>query len=62
MSLKELMHHFQATNADPKKLFDDLNVHYNSLKNRVYNHKNKILPLSFTQFGDKFLANCEQCL
>ena len=29
---------FQATNADPKRLFDDLNVHYNSSKSRVYNH------------------------
>ena len=35
---------FQAANADPKKLFDDLNVHYNSLKSRVHNHKNEILP------------------
>ena len=53
---------FQATNADPKRLFDDLNVHYNSLKSRVYNHKNEILSLSSTQFGAKFLAECEQCL
>ena len=55
---------FQATNADPNRLFDDLNVHYNSLKSRVYNHKNEILSLSSTQFGAKFLAEinsvCEE--
>ena len=53
---------FQATNTNPKKLFNDLNVHYNSLKSRVFNHRNEILPLATTQFGAKFLAECEQCL
>ena len=37
-----------------------MNVHYNSSKSRVYNHKNKILPLSSTQFGAKFLEQCLQ--
>ena len=28
----------------------------------MYNHKNEYLPLSSTQFGVKFLTECERCL
>ena len=53
---------FQATDADPEILVKELNIHYQSLKQRVYDRNGDLLPLSSVKFGAKFLAESDQLL
>eukprot|EP00794_Sanderia_malayensis_P010141 gene10141-biopygen8329 len=53
---------FQATNADPEILIKELNVHYHSLKQRVYDRHGNHLPLSSVHFGAKFLFEADKLL
>eukprot|EP00795_Rhopilema_esculentum_P002576 gene2576-769_t len=46
---------FQATNADPEKIEQELDMHYRSLKLRVLDNVGNCLPIEQIDFGAKFL-------
>ena len=53
---------FQSTNAKPSTLFHELDIHFTSLTRRVYDEKDRPLPLEKIDFGAKFLSECQRLL
>ena len=45
---------FQATDADPEEMFNELNTHYKSLRGRVFDTEGKQLAIEKVDFGGKF--------
>ena len=52
--------YFQATDADPEAMSQQLHMHYASLKGRVYDDGNE-LSISRIDFGSKFLSEALRC-
>ena len=49
---------FQSSNVDPEKLMQNLELHYKSLKSRVYDSRGHLLPVSHMDLGAKFSNEC----
>ena len=53
---------FWQTNKDPYSLFDELNIHHRSLRNRVLDLAGKKKSLETVDFGVKYKAECTKTL
>ena len=53
---------FQSNKADPDKVVAELNLHFLSIKSRVYDSHGNPKALSLVDFGAKFLSECNAFL
>lgn len=53
---------FQSDKADPNVALSELNLHFRSLKARVYDTKGNERAISLVDFGAKFVSECQASL
>ena len=53
---------FQATNCAPEQKGKELNMHYQSLMDKVYTRLNILLPIDHIKFGAKFMHETREYL
>lgn len=54
--------YFQATNADPQNLDEELKCHHQSLVTRIKNYKGETLPMDLVDFGARFALEAQSFL
>lgn len=53
---------FQATNADPEKMVKELDLHYRSLRQRLFYVQGQTLAMSLVEFGAHFQSEALRCV